>query len=89
MAMKTPFASTESCLYVKLKYSGIHFLVASCDGLPLIRFGNEKTLYIKVSDAINWHEKELKETRGQSGSEETLSSLRKAMTFFEEGKVQA
>lgn len=67
---KTPFAVNKEgdTLYVKLKYSGIHPLVAMFDGISLTHFGNEKTAYLKVQQAINWHEKELRESKGTAAT---------------------
>jgi hypothetical protein len=60
----------------------IHPLVALIDGLPLLipNKGRDKgRAYIRVVDAIAWHEKELKESRGRSGSRETVALLREAL----------
>lgn len=74
-------------LYVELKYSGLHPLVAMCDGVPLTFFGKEKKAYLKVVEAISWHEKELRESGGRSGSEPILSALRIGLKKFENGEV--
>ena len=85
MAKRTPFAVRDSTLFVKAKYSGIHHLVIMCDGLPLTFFGEEKTDYMKVSEVIEWHEKELAESGGQSGDRGVLEALQVAMEKFQAG----
>ena len=84
---KTPFATDKdaTALYVKARCSGIHQLVILCDGLTLTFFGREKQAYLLVSDAIAWHEKELRDSRGQSGSRIALALLRKAQQDFDAG----
>jgi hypothetical protein len=68
---KTPLAVDDNdVIYIKLKASGIHPLVAMCDGLPLALFGKGKraTAYIQVQTALAWHEKELKDSHGPCSS---------------------
>jgi hypothetical protein len=48
--------------------SGIHPLVLLCDALPLVFVGKGKRAFLRVPVAITWHEKELRESQGQSGS---------------------
>ncbi len=86
----TPFASDEDGkdLYVKAKYSGIHFLVILADGVSLTFFGKEKTPFLKVKDAIEWHVKELRQSRGQSGDQKVIDALQGALDKFEKGQVQ-
>lgn len=57
-------------LFVKSRKSGIPSLIAICDGLPLVKFGNEKTAYHRVTDVIDWYKKELKHYRNRGDSEE-------------------
>ncbi len=84
----TPFVTDkdDKTLFIKLKYSGIHPLVVAYDGISLIFFGKGKTAYLTVEDAANWHEKELRDTRGRSGNQEVLALLRKALADFQEGR---
>ena len=52
------FAADEhGGLYVQLE-AVMHPMCAMYDGLSLVRFGNEKTYYLKVDDAIEWCRKE-------------------------------
>lgn len=76
----------ENELYIETKYSGIHHLVIMIDGIPLLiwkkKNGKAKYVYMKVSDAIAWHEKELKESKGQSGDAKVLEVLRERLQKF-------
>jgi len=89
MATKTPYAIDKdgNDLYVKLKYSGIDHLIVMFDGISITFFGKQKTSYLKVIDAISWHEKELRDSYDQSGSELVLVALRSALKNFEGGEV--
>lgn len=72
-------------LYVLISHCGIHPLVIACDGLPLMmhgRCGRQKA-YIKVSDAIAWHEKELAESHGLSGRPDAVQALKALLARFE------
>lgn len=80
------FAEHNGELFIKTKAAGIHPLVLCCDGLPLCMFGKSKTPYIKVKDAIVWHEKELAQTRGASGCKTTLEALKSALDKFNRGE---
>ncbi len=81
---RTPFVIDRDGkeLFVEMRYSGIHPLVVMVDGLTLIFFGSGKKAYLRVEDAIRWHEKELKDTHGQSGNRVTLEALQKALATF-------
>lgn len=76
----------ENDLYIETKYSGIHHLVIMIDGIPLLiwkkKNGTAKYVYMKVSDAIAWHEKELRESKGQSGDADVLKVLRDRQQKF-------
>jgi hypothetical protein len=89
MDTKTPFATDTDCsmLYVKLKHSGINPLVVAFDGITTTRFGRGKTQYLTVRDVINWHEKELQETAGRSGSRSILEALQTALQNFDSGNI--
>lgn len=85
---KTPYATFngQPDLYVKLKATAINPLIVFIDGLP-VRIINPKSKrpehFMKVTDVIAWHEKELKETSGQSGSAKALALLKTALKKFE------
>ena len=76
--MKTPFVECEGALYIAIRASGIHPLIPYFDGMSVSTFGKGKTVYLKLDDAIAWHEKELTQSRGASGSKQTLENLKKA-----------
>jgi hypothetical protein len=85
---KSPFMSfiDEDVLYVELKYSGMHPLIPMIDGIPLLLWtpkGRKSKTYMKVTDAINWHEKELRESNGQSGNKRVMEALQSALKRFE------
>src|SRR5262245_52277442 len=86
---RTPFAIDQDGkeLFIKLKYAGIHPMVVLCDGLSLIYFGRQKTPYLRVRDAADWHAKELRDSRGKSGNREVLELFRKALADFARGLV--
>jgi hypothetical protein len=75
-------------LFVEMQSSGIHPLVLACHGISLIFFGNEEQAYLRVEDAIAWHEKELRESHGQSGSTEICTALRDILSKFKAGKLK-
>jgi hypothetical protein len=75
--------SIKNKLYVKFKHSGIHPLILHTDGLPVGTFGSRKTLYIAVDEVIAWHEKELRESDGKSGSRITINTLKRAKANHE------
>ena len=86
MSKKTPFAVHGTTLFVKLRYVGISHLIILLDGISLTYFGKGKTAYLKVSQAISWHEKELFESNGKSGSSKILEALKMAESIFNEGR---
>ena len=93
MAKKQPviFAvwDGEDDLYIDVKHCAIDFLCLCIDGVSLrIEDGRHGKTYIKVSDAIAWHRKELKETRGMSGSPPALEALEAAMEKHRTGKTK-
>lgn len=74
-------------LYVQVKFCGIHHLVVMTDGMPITFFGNEKTPYLLVQQAIDWHEKELKVTQGKSGNAQVLSKLKEILDAFDRNQL--
>ncbi len=77
MAKRSPFAenTTTGELFVRLDHTGIHPLVVMCDGLPIAIFKGIKKPYLTVQQAIEWHHKELSETKGQSGNRKIMDAL--------------
>ena len=47
--------SNDKGLYVSDDISGIPILIVFTDGLPIIKFPDEDTLYLNVDDVIEWH----------------------------------
>lgn len=85
----TPFAVQGDTLYVDVKAIGIHFLIVISGELGnLTRFPDEGTksqrerMYVTVDAAIEWHSKELAETKGRSGNQKALDALREAKRKF-------
>ena len=76
----------EHVLYIETKYSGINPLVAMIDGLPYLQWtpkGRKTRYYMKVTDVIAWHEKELRESNGQSGDKRVLKVLKDRIAAFD------
>lgn len=76
--MKTPFALFEGRFYVTIKASGIHPLIPYIDGMAIAMFSGCKKAYIRLDDAIEWHEKELEQSHGASGNKKALELLKQA-----------
>ena len=76
--MKTPFAEHEGRLYVTIQASGIHWLIPFMDGMTIARFSGRKKSYIRLDDAIAWHENEIEQSYGASGSKKALALLKQA-----------
>ena len=72
----SPFAVSNGKFYVMIDASGIHPLVPFIDGMKIIKFPQWKQIYLFLDDAIEWHENELKNTNGQSGSTTALNLLK-------------
>ena len=90
MKSKVPIVIHNDTLYVDYRATDIHFLVLLSDGMSVTQFKGEKQTYLKVDDAIAWHEKELSETSGASGNQKVLDALKRIrdVTFRECGRVQ-
>ena len=88
---RTPFAIDRDGedLYVELGWSAIHPMVIACDGLSLIYFGDDLSRpYLRVADVIDWHDRELRDSHGHSGSAVARDALREALQKFKEGRVR-
>ncbi len=66
----------ENRLYVLLE-AVMHPMVAMCDGISIVRFGDEKLLYLKIDDAIEWCRKEAK-AHSREKYETMISVMEKA-----------
>jgi hypothetical protein len=84
-----PFAVDKdgNDLFVKSNYSGIHPFVVSIDHLTIYQFGKRQTPFLKVSDCVAWHNKELRESSGKSGNKKAMDALQKALTMFRSGDL--
>ena len=76
--MKTPFVEHEGQVYIAIQASGMHPLIPYIDGLSVALFPKFKKACIRLDDAIAWHEKELEQSHGTSGSNKTLGLLKQA-----------
>lgn len=75
-------------IYILSSHCSIQPLVLACDGVRVTRFGKENKVYVLVKDVIAWHEKELKESGGASGSREALEGARKILAKFKSGDFE-
>jgi hypothetical protein len=75
-------------LFAILASTGIHWLSAFNDGLTLVYFGLRDGPYVRVEEAVAWHERELQESRGLCGDGELLAAMRLALTKFRAGEVE-
>ena len=46
-------------MFIDVRACGIHMLCLVTDGMTLTTFKGTKQVYIRVNDAIEWHEKEM------------------------------
>lgn len=70
--------------YVQAKAAGMSFVSLAIDSVDLWYFEKKpETPYIKLQDAINWHEVEIRETRGK-WPRMALNLLLKARKTFAE-----
>lgn len=81
-----PFVNYQGECYVRANNTGIHFLSLFVDGVQFYYFSETKpiknnTRYIKLETAINWHETEIRETKGK-WKREALEMLLDARAKF-------
>ena len=74
-------------LFVPAEAAGIHWMCLTWDGIPITHFGDDPTWYLRIEQVIEWHEKELRESHGRSGSQETLDAAREILRKFQAGEV--
>jgi hypothetical protein len=74
-------------IFVPLSHSAIHPLVALCDALTFVYFGKKGGPYLDVQTALDWHEKELRDSCGRSGSREAVDAFRKILDSFKAGEI--
>jgi hypothetical protein len=80
----TPFVIHRGECYVQAKAAGMSFLSLVIDSVNLWYFDKKrKTPHIKLQDAIDWHEYEIRETNGE-WPREALNLLLKAKQTFAE-----
>jgi len=75
-------------LYATLKAVNIHPLVAMCDGLPLTQFPKRKPLFIKVTEALKWHEAELEYSTDKDRRQEMINDIKYALAKFEQEEAK-
>ena len=61
----TILAEKNGQFYIKLAASGIHQLAVFADAMPITFFGKEEIPYLKIEEAIDWHQKEIVKTHGR------------------------
>lgn len=79
---RNPFAECQGILYMRIKDTGIHPLCLLIDGAQMVTFGKEKTHYLTVQQAIDWHEKEVRDSMGKSGSQKIADVLKGVLAIF-------
>lgn len=70
--------------YVVAESIGCHFWKASWDGLGLVTFDSDDTLYLRLEDAIRWAEGELR-----CGPDELLALALPKLKAFAAGEIAA
>lgn len=75
---KSPFVENtdDHVLWLDVKASGMHPLIPYIDGLPIATFSKDRRVFLRAEDVAAWHEKEVKESHGQSGDLRVASALR-------------
>lgn len=78
------FERTEdNTIYILMKATGIHFMVAGFDGLQITRFDGNKTPYLLFTQTIAWFEKEIDLGADRDGKKsEMLHTLRRIEKDF-------
>jgi len=82
--MTTAFAVRDGELHVASEGTGISPLVMILDGLRLVGWRGERQLYMRVADALAWHERE-----GRPRNAVAAAALRDAMGRFGRGELVA
>ena len=76
---RSPYAECHGELYVT---GAVHFLCLSVDGIPVSLFGKDPRPFITVPQAIKWHEDEMAESHGRSGSVEAIKVMKDVYAVF-------
>lgn len=78
----------ESILMIDLRESGIHPLIAfGGEAGPLVRFKGDRRTFLHAAEVASWHEKEVKESRGGSGSSAIAAALRQMLERQSRGEL--
>lgn len=85
---RTPLGEHNGELFIELSHTGISYLVATIDGIRLDYFDGDDTPFMKIEKAIEWHRKEIEETRGKGGNRKRMEQLEVILQKFREGKVK-
>ena len=84
-----PLAEKDGVYYLDFKYTGIGLMLAAHDGLAMTYFGDDpKRPYMRLDDVLEWHRKELHQSRGRSGSEKVVSAILEIQNKIRNGKVR-
>lgn len=87
MKQQKPFAIWDAdpdLLYVMADHCGIHQLIILMGEVPLTYCEDKNgkpfgKAYVKATDVIEWHKKELKQSNGASGSQQVIDAIERAM----------
>lgn len=82
-AKHNPFATDDKDMFIRVSDSGIDLWLIAFDGLSVVYFGDETTPYLRVEDAIAWHEKE------HVVNQAAVDALKECLSKFRAGKWQA
>ncbi len=75
-------------IFIKLRKSGIHPLIAMGYGMPITFFGKGRTAYLAVEDALAWFEKELPYDPTNPDYPKVIAIYRRVLQNFRKGQTQ-
>ena len=82
---KIVYAEYDGKMFIELQYSGVNFWCVGYDNIPLVILGKDKTPYLHIDDAIQYHEDEIEASNG-AWDRGVLDNLIKAKGLYEQGK---
>lgn len=68
--------------FIPISQCGIPPTFCIIDGVPITRFGREKSVYISLDIAMKWYEKELGAAKKYRYSKEEVDVIRNNMEFI-------
>lgn len=80
------FAEHNGVAYVKVSHCGISPFCIAYDAMEISKFSGGRATYLKLDDAIAWHEKEVADTGGR-WRDDYLKALRYAKQKIAEQNV--